>query len=252
MTEQHPPTSPSPYGEQQTITVLDRRKRRVSFGADITHVFEKDYSRKDHAQIWYNIDELQDIKNEIYAMIRFANMRENRALNSNSKVAEEIDRILDQYHWRGLDHIQNRRPRKDIRKRHARDTVHFRKFTHCTDPVQLAIYAANNTTGSRELARELAIADERDAFEIHGEGYFDKTVKEQRAVPQRQSLETPRVEPVAGMSICRGEGTQIAATGVLSLPIVSQSCGQQEEDTSSLSLLITSYNMVSMFLPCVC
>ena len=247
-TEQHPPPSPSPCGEQKTHVLLDGRKRRVSFGTDIVHVFEKDYSRRDHAEIWYNFDELQDIKSEIYAIIRFANMRQNRALNSKSMVTEEIDKILDQYHWRGLDHIQNRRPRKDIRKRHARDTVNFRKYTHCTDPVQLAIYAANNTKGSCQIARELAIADERDAFVIHGR---DTTIKEQVPILSNQPSVDPKIGSVAGMSICRGEGTQITATGIQSMSTVWHS-GGAEKDTASASLLVTSYNMVSMLLPCMC
>lgn len=254
-TEQIPPPSPSPCGGQKKIVLLNRRKRRVSFGPDIINVFEKDYTRDDHGQIWYNNDEFQAIKNEIYSMIRFANMRQSKALDSGSKVAAEIDKILSQYHWRGLDHIQHKRPRKDIRKRHARDTVHFRKYTHCTDPVQLGIYAANNTRGSSQLARELGLADEREAFEIHGEGSFDETSnKENKGNKQRliESTEAPKVEPVAGMSICRGEGNRIDATGLL-VPIVPHSNGQEEEDPASLSLLmVSSYKMVSMLLPCVC
>ena len=253
VTDQLPPPSASPCGGQKKIVLLNRRKRRVSFGADIIHVFEKDYSRDDHAQIWYNGDEFQAIKNEIYSMIRFANMRQSRALDGGSKVAGEIDKILSQYHWRGLDHIQQKRPRKDIRKRHARDTVHFRKYTHCTDPDQLGIFAANNTKGSSQLARELALADEREAFEIHCEGSIDETNSKENETNQ-QPVEAPKVDPVAGMSICRGEGSRINPTDVVALPIVPLSTsGQDEEDPASLSLLmVSSYKMVSMLLPCVC
>ena len=249
VTEQTLSPSPSPCGGPKRIRVLNRRKRRVSFGENVEHVFEKDYTQEDRDNIWYNGEEFQAIKNEIYSMMRFANMRQSKALNSGSKVALEIDKVLEECHWRGLEHIREKRPRKEMRRRHARDTLHFQKYTHCLDPVQLGIYVAANTKGSTRGARELAIADEQEALEIHNEGLAeansDPADGPEPAQHQQQAAVARKIDPVTSMSICRGEGCRIA--GSVPPPL------RPEEDALTLSLLIlTPYKMVAILLPCLC
>lgn len=229
------------------MLVLERRKRRVSFGGNYERVFEKDYTKADKGNIWYNGNEMQAFKTEIFSMIRFDTTRVSNVLDKDSKVAIEIDLALAQWNWRGLEHLHTKRSRKEIRKRHSNDFLHFRDHTKSKDPVQLAIYARANTKCSSKRARDFAISDEKDALEIHNEGRdavasLKEPEPEIAAEQQHQQPEQSIVVPVLGMSICRGQSCLV---GVPALPI------RAEENTLS-QWVASPYNMIAIMLPCLC
>jgi len=250
-------------------------RKRVRFGANTEHVFEKTFTQEDMCNIWYTVDEFQAIKSEIYAMMRFAATRSKKTLLQDSHG----------WHWRGWEHVREKRPRKVIRKRHSEDVLYFHRVLKVRDSDGIAIYAENISRESSERARELAITDEAEAFEIYNDTLHDtlkaialnieticskmnqsaddddvtaeddkqeEPTEEQECSELQVSNQAPEeVEPC--LTICREDG-------ISPIHLLEKDTRQaallphfDEDDASFLSLfLISPYDIASMLLPCVC
>jgi hypothetical protein len=243
------------------------RKRRVRFGDNSEFVFEKPYSEEDVELIWYTGDEYSAIKSEVYAMTKAVSKQ------NSSQIIEEDPR----WNWRGFEHIRQKRPRKEIRRRHMNDLLHFHRVLKVDDPIGLGLYASNNTRDCAKRARDLALLDQSEAFNIYKEASLiekndedemeDVPMMEMEDVPMMEMEEDlsesehdsisgpasasspaatlePKIEPVS-LSICRGDAFKATA------PEGASSYLSMEEDPA-LSLLILPYKLALMLLPCAC
>jgi len=237
-------------GPKKIVVVQPRqqqqRKRRVVTFAedDRVEVFEKDYNHDDKRNIWYTAKECQNMKSEIYRMVKFANMQESQVLDSDSQIAKDIEEILSRWNWRGLDHLRRKQSRKEIRKLHARDLLHFTRFTKCSDPVQLGIFSANNSTGSVQRARQLGLLDEQEALEIYNDDNVNVNADwdgvdvqtRMKASSDKKPKQNKKPVHIKEMSICKE----------------NENCETGQSVQNMFSLRISSpYQMLTMLLPCV-
>lgn len=220
------------------------RKRRVRFGANVEHVFEKDFTEADCPAIWYNGEEFAAIKSEIFAMMR----------SFQFGCGDD-----DGWHWRGFEHVQQKRPRKQIRRKHVEDLLYFQSVMNITDPDNLGLLANSNSRDSFQRARELGILDENEAMAIYNEKELE--MEDEDTAPDVESIsdsestssdeeDEPYQEPPLSFNInsCESpaEGDDKSAR---LLPAIPAPLPGQDEIV--LSLLYVPYQVARYVFPCI-
>ena len=211
-------------------------RQRVRFGDNVEHVFEKDFTDADLPYMWYNDVEFLAIKSEIYDMIRSIRQMENP----------------QRWHWRGFEHIQHRRSRKEIHRLHSSELLFFQNAICADDPVGLGLLAVSSSRESSKRARELAIQDEYEAFEI----YNEKEQDDIDAIPDTESATEcsgsdgddfllPQTMPP--LTVCRMESDDKMIHLLQRLPHSSST-----ESESVISTLYFPLKFVLMLFPCIC
>jgi hypothetical protein len=241
-------------GSSDTSDITSSRKRRsVRFGPAVEHVFERDFTEEDVHHIWYNGEEFNAIKSEIYAMMRSVN-------TCNRRLVQEYD-VDDKYHWRGFEHVRQKRPRKEIRQRHASALLYFNRRMSGNDPTGLGSFAISSSRDCIERARQLAIMDESEAMAIYTEDDDDETQSQTSTTEDESSVasasattpkEVDNSYPVHVVTIGRHGGDEYSKTTHLlhdhrGLPQVAPI-----QDNPALSLLLVTYKLVIMLFPCLC
>ncbi|CAB9516129.1 expressed unknown protein [Seminavis robusta] len=264
VTTDTPPVSPSCGGKSIVVGIAapsssseserPSRKRRVRFGTDEERVFEKDFTADDMCHIWYNVEEFMNMKSEIYGMIRYINSQPLHLQNSDVHDSA--------YYWRGFEHIKQKRPRKEIRRKHVSDLLYFHKVMSITDPVGLGLLAVSNSREALERARQLAVKDESEAFAIYNEDYTDivssssddesSTCSEGSSVVVSMQDDECEVQPInpMTMTICRGEEDSKTVRLLQvhdNLPALAP-----VEDDAVLSLMLLPYKLALLLFPCIC
>jgi hypothetical protein len=250
----------SPNGRSNTASsdVTSNRKRRsVRFGPSVEHVFERDFTQEDVHHIWYNGEEFNAIKSEIYAMMRSVNP-------CNRRLVQEHDIDFDpdhQYHWRGFEHVRQKRPRKEIRQRHASALLYFNRRMRGKDPTGLGSFAMSSSSDCLERARQLAIMDESEAMAIYKEADDDET-QSQTSTTDDSSVasaaattpeEVDSAYPVHVVTIGRHGGDECSKTTYLlhDHHVLSPQVAPMQ-DNPALSLLLVTYKLVITLFPCLC
>ena len=199
-------------------------KRRVRFGDNVEHVFEKDFAPEDHPQIWYNSDEFGAIKAEIFTMMRTP--------------------YCPAWHWRGFEHVQQKRPRKAIRRKHVEELLYFQRVMNVKDPVDLGVLAASNTRETSQRARDLALLDETEAFAIYNE--------DEDGVPDAASI-SESSESDGEDNTCPLTFVSMDRDGDDKAVRLLQDLQSTHAEETALSLLYTvPFQIVGLIFPCIC
>ncbi|CAB9531079.1 hypothetical protein SEMRO_3224_G345550.1 [Seminavis robusta] len=106
-------------------------------------------------QIWYQADELTLLQHELCAMIKA----------HRTSIKEGL--LPNKVHWRGLEHYQDRRPRKKVRRTHSQQVVYFYKMLFHDDPTGLGMFASDQSLDCSDRARELGLRDEQEALRVY-------------------------------------------------------------------------------------
>lgn len=236
-----PPLSPcGAAGLQVVRDQHDNRKRRVRFGTNVEHVFEKEFTEADHPAIWYTGEEFVAIKSSIYAMIRSV----HNGCDDGSNV--------EGWHWRGFEHVRQRRPRKEIRKKHVKDLLYFQKVMGVMDPVDLGLLASSNSRDSSQRALDMGLLDQIEASEVYNE--TGDAVPDAGSVSESESDDedlflVDNRSRRASNTTCPIEGdekmVQLLGGDMQRLPT--------PQDYSSFDLLISiPYQVALIVFPCLC
>lgn len=240
----------SPCEGTRTVIRKDRKRRQVRFGENKEIVFEKAYGREDAKLIWYTGDEYSAIRYQIFKMIK----------RRNSSDGEE-------YHWRGFEHyVTFQTSRKQIRKFHSDSFLHFYRTLNVTEPVSAGMFAANNSADCLIRARELALMDEKEAFEIYrgppqtemdSNGGNSISAHEQQPNASTEKPETtsepilPKGEPNV-MCICRGDNMKASFLEDSTRSPRTSSSQIASVENEIFAPWTIPYRLALMFLPCGC
>jgi hypothetical protein len=243
-----------------------RRKLRVRFGPPVEHVFEKDFTEEDLRHIWYNGEEFHAIKSEIYAMMRSVNTSHRRLVRecsgSSSSSSSNLD-IDHKYHWRGFEHVRQKRPRKEIRQRHASDLIYFYHRMRGNDPTGLGVFAIRSSRDCMERAQQLAMMDECEAMAIYREdsqqdepeSHISTTEDSSIAsTPASTTEEGDNDYPVDGsLTLDLHGGDEYCKT----IHLLHDHHGRPPQvsptqDNPALCLSLVTYKFVIMLFPCLC
>lgn len=282
-------TAGSPTSSSLKSVSSSEQRRRVRFGSDVEHVFEKDFTDADMRHIWYNGEEFDAMKNEIYAMFRSLQRPRIASSASNKRPQHEINNDNDDHddnnshwHWRGFEHVQQKRPRKEIRRKFVSDLVYFHKRVN-SDPEGLGLYAVTTSRGSMERARQLALLDETEAFEIYKETEVDwaitcssspssddstcsETITEESSETEEEAEEESESgpssfseqhhllqpsNPVIKMNMRRLDHDEDGDSKTIRLLHEDFSPPTQDKEAVSLSMM-SPYKMARILFPCIC
>ena len=244
-------SSPPPQPPVQTPKQQQKYQTRVRFFEENNqeHVFERiEYIKE---EVFYSAEEFAGIKKQIFDQIQ--------AFQKAKRPGQQL--LKDYWKWRGFEHIPEDRSRKQIRRNHAESLLRFHQFT---DPVGLAIFASTNSKGCARRARELALFDEQEAFQIYHHDDDDEDDAEDyesdkerdatignslpRSTEYNEPYVAPRKQGPLAMYIRREDSLK---TGLLEGEPSSRSLIPLEQEPSIASWLIP-YRLVMTLLPCAC
>lgn len=279
-----PAVSPCPSKPLVQLPVKRSNKKRVRIecNKNVEHTFEKDYTDNDLASIWYTPEEFAAIKSKIHTMIRSVHDPNNwiTTTNTDGKMVttfqppkttsnnifeeENNNNSNEDYHWRGFEHILERRSRKECRKSYIRNLLHFSEFAN-DDPIALEIFSKTQNMEAIQRAQELAAFDEMEALEIHNEPSAVSSEEEKMIqVDLSDNLtsdeklsnlkENQSTQPPAPLYICRNDENHhhdVTQVDSLNLSLLENKLSQMQDSNLLFGSTICPWQLVAMIFPCM-